>query len=246
MFPLIKNDLEHKKTTGRIKAIKDLSYKLKAEYYYGASEIKKIFHLDDIGECNAIAGNREGYDFCFVEYCHLEDSYKWKSKLILKMKNENFPDFHLAIQKPTINDLKISLTITTIFLFLAIIVILFAPNDKKFIGFAFLITDIPLWMITISQTIDIWKFNRNKKKYRINNKEFNEKYVILSGTNIYEINELFSEEICSRILMSPLKLDITFKNHCIIYDFLIDELLTFPACEKALNTLILKARLFEN
>ena len=81
-------------------------------------------------------------------------------------------------------------------------------------------------------------------KFKISNSRFKRRYVILNAKNPEEVSDFFTDEICSRILDYPSKIEIGFLNNCTILNFGSNEQLSFDSCNKSLEDLIEKINLF--
>lgn len=244
-------------TKSRIADVKALAKELDADYYYGISKVKDRFNIEDryeykgISDSNVIVGQREEYDYCFIEYFQTKASAGgWKSKVFLRMKN-NMPDFVLMTKE----------TAKSRFLFVGIIsmgfilfpgtvllTVLFGEGRNSNIIPAvaaislFVLAGLCLLIFIIKYLIKFF----NQDKYRILNKKFKDKYVIFSDAPSEKIRTIFNEKVCSKIIKKPSDLYIDLRNNCLSLSFEAREKLSLDGCNKYLNQIIDNVKVFEN
>lgn len=245
------------KTKSRIADIKALAKELDAEHYYGIERVKNRFNIDisydpkGISNSNVIVGNREGYEYCFIEYYQMRKSCGWKSKIYLRMKN-NIPDFELMTKEASICHLIFLgvFTFISTVIPMIIFVILFLHEKKWDLNVIIVVGVLLIFgvigLILLKDCIKAFIQICNQNKYRILNKEFKDKYVIFSDAPSESIRTIFNEKVCSKIVKKPSDLHIDLKNNCISSDFAFREKLSLDSCNKNLNLLIEKVKLFEN
>ena len=90
---------------------------------------------------------------------------------------------------------------------------------------------------------------KNQDKYAIQNKEFKEKYVILSDEDPEKILNVFTDEVIAKILertnTKEKKIDISFYKGVTSVDFQSGTKLAFSFCDSQLHRLLKIVRLFE-
>lgn len=240
--------------------VKDLAKKMGADYYYGISEVKKIFPIYgyDMEDSNVIQGKKDGYDYCFIEYCyidHAKDRYlRWRSVLHLKLKNKNLPSFHVAPKGTAFSKSVFEILHFVPYLIISIIfMFLLFNHSKNASGFGFdsicflLITLLLLLVGILGIYLSLKKYKKIFKqgKYRIQNKEFKKKYYIKSDEDPKEIRNIFTEEVCTKIVncFSDVDLDISAGFTSVTFDS--DSQLTYSTCKGYLDDLIYKVNIFE-
>ena len=225
-----------------------LSKLLDSQYYRGISLLKCHFkYLNNTfikDDCNAIAGNIDGYKFCFIEDYHVKssrhDSSHWKSKLIIEMKEKDFPDFSLKTKTQAFIEGLIAL-IATIVCFS----IPFFDKNKEFFSLFIIIMGV-LSLIPLFCCINRFMSFFQQYKYKISNYRFKKKYVIISDCKPEIIRRVFTDNICNQILNYPSNLDIHFIDKSIVFDFPSDIKLSYNACLELLSEYIEIVKLFED
>ncbi len=108
--------------TKRIEAVRELCKEMNANYVYGAESLKDVFNLDykdEMKDSNIITGQKEGYDYCIIEYYHIthrkNDTSRWISFGSLKMK-DNYPDFEITTIISAKNAANVDIAIGSILL----------------------------------------------------------------------------------------------------------------------------------
>jgi hypothetical protein len=253
----------------RTSEMKVISSRMNAEYYVGIDSVKERFNLDDESDydnCNVIVGNIEGYDYCFIEYYRPEEyrrggvrrKAEWKSELYLKVKNDDFPDFHLTTGKSALRSSifgilgALSLIISSIwgliYCYLTRVTSTFESVITIVFAFILIIVFI-LSIVIIYSDINTIKQVKNQDKYAIQNKEFKEKYVILSDEDPEKILNVFTDEVIAKILertnAKEKKIDISFYKGVTSVDFQSGTKLAFSFCDSQLHRLLKIVRLFE-
>ena len=209
----------------RVDCIKKIAKEFGAKFQTGLKEYTDLFNLteiatkSEINESNAVIGNIEGYDYCILEFFRTiygkYPRYFYVSKAIINIKKDNNPSFRLLTRKSVV--LKIINKLLFAFIFSAIyLVVVLGVNHQNLnnqnslylIAFLCLILIVALWK-TIKTIFEI----SFQKKYYIQNRNFNDNYVILSNAEPKIIREVFNDEVCSRIVDNKLDSDITVKNN---------------------------------
>lgn len=258
------------KVKERTDFIKALSAHLNAEYYNGVDAFAEKFDFSQDSELlksNAIVGNLEGFDYCFVEYYHLgrgkNDHSKWISELSFRMQKD-IPDFQLITKDSAKRNAGCFIIFGLIFFIPVLVTIitsivsgtslLTGKNEAGFLPFIFigvyvlvalLFTIIPSYLIYSG--IKTLKEINNQRKYNIMNPNFNEKYAIFTDTNTdtYKISKIFNYDFCSKVLnFEPELTEITFNKNCTKKEYDGTQL-TLAFCENELKTFLNKAKLFE-
>ena len=97
----------------RVGCIKKIAKGLGAKYQTNLKEYTKLFNLTEIAtsseieDSNAIVGNIEGYDYCFLEFYRISYSSRYSnsyytSKAIINIKKDNNISFSLLSRKSAI------------------------------------------------------------------------------------------------------------------------------------------------
>jgi hypothetical protein len=261
------------KVRNRIGAVKALADQLNAEYYDGISQIKNKFGIDDsdsdIKNSNAIVGELQGFEYCFVEYYHRQhgknDSSKWVTNVYLRLNKDDFPDFQLMTKTSALTGagciLIFGLPFFCVPLFLIFQAItMFTTIFKNTYGLGLNVSIIfPLitmtlislvfgavgWFI-ISASIKTIKSVYGQGKYNILNYKFREKYVIISEADVNSIRKVFTENVVSGIVNhKPEITNINCHNCCFSSSFNHNEQLTYALCNKYLGPLLKQAQIFE-
>ncbi|MBQ2592639.1 MAG: hypothetical protein II567_05085 [Candidatus Riflebacteria bacterium] len=252
----------------RTSEMKVISERMNAEYYSDIDSVKKRFNLDDEPDiCNVIAGNIEGYDYCFIEYYNppkyrrgfIRKNAEWKSKLYLRAKNDDFPDFHLTTGKTALSSAKTTISASLLFLIGSIyflIAMLSTNTGSNFETFGTIIWSLILLGVIISCVILIYseiktiKQVKKQDKYAIQNKEFKEKYVILSDEDPEKIRNVFTDEVIAKILertkVKEEYIDLDFYKSITSVKFEPDTKLSYSFCDSQLHRLLKIVRLFES
>lgn len=251
----------HQNFEERIDRIKAIAETFGAKYSDNMDIVYNTFDIEldsDFNDANIIIGEKDGYDYCFLDTYHISENRKdpsgWKSILILENKNKRFPDFRLVTKNKAISEI-ITQTLMALFLFILPLAFFYLtyiyPSESSkdtssriasiFIGVICVMSLFfsLLFFLNLIQYKDIFQQN----KYRLID-DFKEKYVILNANNPQEINKLFTDEICSRIFYYREDIDLTFHKNCTIFRFGFNEKLSFDSCDRALNDLINKVELF--
>ncbi|MBQ2592037.1 MAG: hypothetical protein II567_01980, partial [Candidatus Riflebacteria bacterium] len=97
------------KVRNRTPLVKSIAQKLDADYQYSIRGVKDKFNIEDSSECensNVIVGEKNGFEYCFIEYYHVgrgkNDHSKWVSKVSLRL-NDTFPDFDLQTRSSALS-----------------------------------------------------------------------------------------------------------------------------------------------
>ena len=86
---------------------------------------------------------------------------------------------------------------------------------------------------------------KRSNNFGITNQDFIKDYVILSSwfSDSNSIKNVFTEDVCSKIVKYNVFVDIEVENNCILTKFDDDEQLSYNACHKILKTTIVHANL---
>ena len=248
--------------------VRNLAKQFNSKYYYGIKNIKNSFYIEndsDMDDSNIIVGEVEDYDYCFVEYYHVKsgknDSSRWVSKVLLKAKEGNYPDFELVTKRSAKLQAGCLLgigafiglpTITQSIVFLTMFLAGFKNSFSILEALGFLIIGLAFLSIFIGISYWLVKTGLNKMKkiknndnYNIRNREFKEKYVILTDSSPKEISKVFNEEVCNNIMKLPSELTIAFNKNTVSKEFNNNEQLSVNLCNQHLNDLLDKVRLFK-
>ena len=239
-----------KKAEERKNDVQYLAGQLEAEYCSTLmiNELKNRFNsiskITEIENSNIIVGNIEGYDYCLVEYYHIRrgkgDHSGWRSKLIFRTKG-SIPDFRLLTKKSAISTACIGLFFGLLFLIIPICIILSGKGGATIPAILSIVISL---IILYCAVLDIKEIYENDK-YGIRNSRFKEKYIIRTEASPNDINRVFTEEVCSKILNYPSDIDIEINEQEIFEEFELDEKLSYPLCKKHLNSLISKVKILE-
>lgn len=243
----------------------NIANQLNANYRYGLKKIKDKFNIVENYEntyCNAIFGLIEGYDYCFYEYFHCArgramglpyiNNY-FISEEAIKLKGY-CSSFVLLTKKSAIWKTIKYFLVGEILLSFLLFLLTFSHEKKNIELVGIFIVGIFMFYCLINFILDLYKINTNykvqEKYYDISNKDFKDKYVIISSyypislcSDNINIKKVFTEKVCSRIVDSKLNSDIVVVNSCIREKY--EKKLTYDICQKHLNNLLSKAKLFE-
>ena len=250
---------KEEKIQGRADAVKELAEKFHANYYSGIEKVKGNFYIFDyeMNESNVIAGNVDGYDYCFVEYyherCNKSDYPRWVSTLFLKMKNNKLPSFHLTTKSSAVTSSGLGILQGLFYLFLSILFIYLGidscrkTSDYTYIfpillGLLFGLLAVALLELYLRPLFKL----KSQSKYGIRDKEFLEKYAIISDDDPAEISKVFTEKVCSKIVNSLTDVDFNLNGSIVRVPFNTDSQLSYSSCRGYLDDLLYKAKIFEN
>ena len=238
-----------KKVQKRRNGVKRLAGLLEANYcdYLTVNAVMNRFPslsaIEDIENSNIVFGIINGYSYCFVESFHIRkrkgDHSEWKSKLIFKTK-ESFPDFHLITKSSAILD-YLGGILFGLFFFLVPIFVMFASKSAPVVAVISCVYGFVIISYFLIKLKDVFL----NDKFGIKNRGFKEKYVIFTKSNPNNINRVFTEEVCSKILDYPYDIDIKINNQEIIVDFDQNEKLSYPLCKEYLNSLVREVKILE-
>ncbi len=258
------------KVRNRTPLVKSIAQKLDADYQYSIRGVKDKFNIEDSSECensNVIVGEKNGFEYCFIEYYHVgrgkNDHSKWVSKVSLRL-NDTFPDFDLQTRSSALSGVGcmavLSLPFLGIpfFLLSQLLMFCFAFFHSKsgfqlemlipmgaFILFGSIFGFIG-WSI-FSSALKTYKQINNQGQYYIRNPKFKEKYVILSDADVYRVRKVFNDNVCSKIVkFTPEITEISCRNNCLKKDFGSNEQLSYPLCHNYLIPLVKQAELLED
>ena len=236
----------------RVSYIKSLAKNLNAEYCYGIERVKNRFNIkvkDGISDSNVIVGNRDGYDYCFVEYYRTKKHSRWESKLFLRMKYD-LPDFMLMTKESASFQLRFQAIFSGAFILIPIIgfINVIAQNgwNSSLIPAAcviLLFVGIGLWLLK-----DFFKYYKkvnNQRIYDIPHNKFKDRYVIISDATTNSIRRIFNEKVCSEFVDNPLDKDLIISNKCTSLDFQMTEQLSLDSCNDNLDLLLKRVKVFE-
>ena len=179
----------------------------------------------------------------------------------MKAKEGNYPDFELITKKNAkfqagcLIGIGAIVGIPVLTQSIGALIVILTKFGKSYsilelllfviIGFAFLsiFGGISYWLIKSGW--DKMKRINNNDKYNIRNKEFKEKYVIMTDSSPNEISKVFNEEVCNNIMKFPSELSITFNKNTISKEFNHNEQLSADLCNQHLNDLLDKVKLFK-
>ena len=256
-------DSEKEKAQSRVDFVKDLSKQLNANYYYGLQDVEKNFTLGSNPDCNVIAGNIEGFDYCLVEYYHImsgrHDHSHWVSRGCIRM-HDDYPNFELD----TITSIKavsgcaiffgilfLIPTFTTLVLTFKSISDIFNEEiggglfGTLMFGFCTLGLAFVSYVLFSAGRYDLKQTDR-QGKYNIRNLKFRQKYAILSEANPDEISRIFNDKVCERIVEAePEVTPIIINGNCITAEIGNEEM-SLSSCQDCLKTLLRQAQIFEN
>ncbi len=242
----------------RSSIVKDLAKKMGADYYYGVDKVKSDFCIFDyeMNDSNVIVGNKDGYDYCFVEYyherCGKSDYPRWVSTLFFKMKNNNLPSFHLTTKSSAFTSSGLGILQSLFYLIMAFLFIYLGIDSfRKTSGNFYIFATI---MGVLFGLIGVVLLNLHlrplfklkiQSKYGIRDKEFLEKYIIISEADPAEISKVFTEEVCSRIVNSLTDVDFDLSGCIVTVPFNTDSQLSYSSCKGYLDDILYKAKIFE-
>ena len=242
----------NKYVKSRVSYIKSLAENLNAEYYYGIDRVKNRFNIkvkDGISDSNVIVGNRDGYDFCFVEYYRTRKHSRWESKLFLRMKYD-LPDFMLMTKESASFQLRFQAIFSGAFILIPIIGFINVIAQKGWSSslipaacVILLFVGIGLWLLK-----DFFKYYKkinNQRLFDISHNKFRDTYVIISDANPNSIRRIFNEKVCSDFVDNPLDNDLIISNKCTSLNFKMDEKLSLISCNDNLDLLLKKVKVFE-
>lgn len=263
-------DDAHTKVTKRTEFIKSLASKLNGSFVNKIDELIYKFDLSelytDLENSNAITGEIQGFEYCFIEYFHQGngkyDPSGWVSNVHLHL-NKDFPDFKLTTKKAS-RSKAISEFLLGIILIISIIlffILLFRNDnlDSFFSGSLLenLIVGVIMGAICIvigfKAYMSMYEVSKtyitikNQNKYNIQNPKFREKYVIFSESDENKISEIFNENAVSKFMATKPELtDINCHNKCLSLRFDNNGQLSFSLCNKYLGILLNQAKILEN
>lgn len=253
----------------RTEFVKSLANQLNAKYYFGVSHVRSHFGIDylDLRKSRNIVGTIEGYDYCFIElFPDLKQVYKdnlvpsskigyaecgfWESRLFIKMKNEKkLPCFHLLSKKTAIKKSIYRIIFALLVLLPAICFI--TINYNFYLFYIFILFSVIISFICLYEFTSIVNNILNQGKYKISNYSFKKKYVIFPSSysiyskNEFEINKLFTDDLCNKLVDYPLDIDIEFMNNCAVVYFGFNKKLSYDLCNRHLKELIEQVKLFD-
>ena len=255
------------KVRNRTQLIKSLAQKLDARYLSDLRMVSKKFSFDILQakKCNIIAGEYNGFEYCFLEYYHQKsgknDHSRWVSEISVRF-NENFPDFQLDTRFSALFTAWLTMIFGLPFLglpvfFLSQFLMFFFKIFKTgfdieilvplllFFGIG-MISGMLGWLL-FSPGLKTYKQIHNQGQYYIRNHKFKEKYVILSDANVNTIRKIFNDKVCAKIVDFKPDLDsINCTNNCLRSKFGHNEQLTYPLCMQYLEKFTRQAQIFED
>lgn len=258
------------KVRNRTPLVKSLAQKLDANYQYGIRGVKEKFNIGDSSDCensNVIIGEKDGFEYCFIEYYHIgrkkNDHSRWESKISLRL-NDTFPDFDLQTRSSALSGVGCMVVFAlpilgfSLFLLSQILLFCFILFHSKF-GFQLEML-IPMGMFVlfgsifgfggwsiISSALKTYRQINNQGQYYIRNPKFKGKYVILSDADVYRVRKVFNDNVCSKIVkFTPEITSISCKKNCLQKDFGSNEQLSYPLCIKYLDPLVKQAEIIED
>lgn len=244
--------------------VKNLAKRFNAEYCFALKNDKNYNYLNDHFNLSSIGnkfrdyfwGKMYDHEFCFCEYYYfaskrtLINNDGWRSFLSLRLKKTS-PNFHLVPRALATNQ---SLENIYFFAFLAIVSGIVAFNlskgpdmmlnmSNRFFGISFLLAI--LFVFCFLKHLYGYLRIKRSNNLGITNQDFIKDYVILSGwfSDSNSIKNVFTEDVCSKIVKYNVFVDIEVENNCILTKFDDDEQLSYNACHKILKTTIVHANL---
>ncbi len=213
-------DDAHTKVTKRIGFIKDLASKLNGSFVSNIDGLRLKYNISelygDLDDSNAITGEIQGYEYCFIEYFHQGngryDSSRWGSSVYLLL-NKDIPDFKLTTKK-TARLKAISDFIFGIILMILFFILLFRNDnldsffhgsllENLFVGLIMLFMCVfigALAFMSMYKTYETFGIINNQNKYNIRNPIFRKKYIIISEDDENKISNIFNENAVLKII----------------------------------------------
>lgn len=200
---------------------KDLASQLNAKFYEGLESIKDKFDLSSFidsiedDKIKSIVGTIEGKEYCFLEYLNIENkALARKFRLIFKL-NE-IPDFELMTKNQAIKNGLVSIVTGIVALFSSIMVYYYTETSIfAFLNYFLLFFMVLIGLLGLSYGISYFTKINDCKKYGICNKNFENKYAIISSDDPNIIKEIFNDEVCKKIVELPYDMVLTTKRNII-------------------------------
>ncbi len=260
---LFEEEDAYTKVTNRISDVEKLSAKLNGNFINDIEKIKSKFSIDgserDLDNCNAITGEIQGFEYCFIEYFHRRqgknDHSHWITKVFLRF-NKDIPDFELNTKNSANKNVWGGFVFGSIFLLIPTGMIVLGIVAIINRNFAQLFNIIPFGLFgLIFGLFGGWIIHSSKRtynqindqgKYNIHNPRFREKYVIFSDDNLNKIRQTFNENVVSKIVdAKPEISSISVRNNCLSSDFDRNDQLSYASCNKYLAPLLQQAKILE-
>lgn len=246
----------------RADVVKSLAGRFNAKYSFGLDDTKEfksfcsyfnLYKVPDVHCCNYFWGKMEDCEYCFYEYYYHRrhrpnDDSRWRSGLTLRLKKDS-PDFHLVPRTIALNESLSDLLFYGFWLIISVVLVFCLDTGLdpklKLMNRFFFVSLFFAVIFLFCAVFALFKYIRIKQpnKFGLSNQDFIRDYVILSSGNYNAIREVFTEEVCSKIVKYDAFVDIEVEDNCITTYFEKGEKLSYNACRKYLKTAIRHASL---